>query len=142
MQREELGHVAKDKQVEVTAVFTSKGDWKDSFSFLKRCSKVDAAAVLKRYGEKGVAALAAATPVDTGLAASSWSYDIQKDASGATLNFNNSDIEGGYNVAILVIYGHGTRSGVYVRGRDFVTPALAPIIDELSSEIWGEVNGL
>lgn len=122
--------------------FTSKGDWKDSFSFLKRCSKVDVTAVMKRYGEKGVAALAAATPVNTGLVASSWSYSIQEDASGVTLNFNNSDIEGGYNVAILIIYGHGTRSGGYVHRRNFVTPALDPIIDELASEIWGEVNGL
>ena len=96
--------------------------------------------VLHAAGQKGVEALKKATPKDTSLAASSWGYTVDGVDGDYTITFHNYDIEGGYNVAVLIQYGHGTGTGGYVAGRDFINPALQPIFDNLADDVWKEIN--
>lgn len=95
--------------------------------------------LLDKYGKLGVQALQDATPRDTGLASSSWNYTIDRSSDGVRLSWSNSDIENGYNVAILIQYGHGTKSGTYVEGRDFINPAMQSIFDNIAKDLWKEV---
>lgn len=109
-------------------------------SFLERCLNVVKLGNLDKYGRRGVDALRAATPKDTGLAASCWSYEINRTKEGVTLEWHNSDIEHGYNVIIGIQYGHATKSGSWVEGMDFINPALRPIFEEIKDELWREVT--
>lgn len=118
---------------------TNKGDFSKTIDFLKKANN-NVLPVLHAAGQKGVEALERATPKDTQLAASSWGYTIDGDSGNYTITFHNYDIEGGYNVAILIQYGHGTGTGGYVAGRDFINPALQPIFDSLADDIWKEIN--
>lgn len=97
---------------------------------------------LDRYGREGVAALAAATPRDTGLTANSWSYTVVRTKKRATISFHNSNIQNGVPIAIILQYGHGTRNGGWVEGRDYINPAIQPIFDKLASDAWKEVTKL
>ena len=90
---------------------------------------------LQQYGRRGVDALSAATPINTGNTAGSWSYDIQETASGLTINWYNSNINDGVNIAIILQYGHGTGTGGYVQGIDYINPALRPVFEKLSEEV-------
>lgn len=112
-----------------------KGNFKKTEQFLKNCWNMYDSGILDYYGRKGVAALSNATPVRTGLAANSWYYEIEKTNGGVKIIWSNSDIEGDCNVAILIQYGHGTRNGGYVRGIDYVNPAMRPIFDEIAEEL-------
>lgn len=118
---------------------TDKGDFSRTIKFLKNADS-NVLPALHAAGQRGVEALRNATPKDTQLAASSWGYTIDGDAGNYTITFHNYDIEGGYNVAILIQYGHGTGTGGYVAGRDFINPALQPIFDNLADDIWKEIN--
>lgn len=118
-----------------------KGDLKKTEKFLKGARAFNVRGLLKRYGEAGVRALAAATPKDSGLTASSWGYEIQTDSSEARVIWTNSNVVEGYPIAILLQYGHGTGTGGYVQGRDYINPALAAIFDELAAAAWKEVTG-
>ena len=118
---------------------TNKGDFSKTIDFLKKANN-NVLPVLHAAGQKGVEALERATPKDTQLAASSWGYTIDGDSGNYTITFHNYEIEGGYNVAILIQYGHGTGTGGYVAGRDFINPALQPIFDSLADDIWKEIN--
>ena len=95
---------------------------------------------LEQFGKRGVEALSSATPVDTGLASKSWYYKITKTKNSATITFNNSDIENGVPIAIILHYGHATRNGGWVEGRDYINPAIQPIFDELAKNAWKEVT--
>lgn len=95
--------------------------------------------LLTKYGQRGVAALSAATPIDTGKTAASWSYDIVKEDGKIKLTFNNSNIQNGVNIAIILDVGHGTRHGGYVVGRDYINPAIGPVLQQLAEELWKEV---
>lgn len=97
---------------------------------------------LAEYGEKGVEALAEATPKDTGLTASSWVFDIVKTKSGTQLSWSNTNEIDGFNVARALQYGHGTGSGGYVRGQDYINPAIRPVADEISEGVWKEIESL
>lgn len=108
--------------------------------FLERVLEKIKMGSLDRYGRMGVDALSKATPVRTGLAASSWYYTIKRSNGSTTLTWHNSDIEGGYNVAILLQYGHGTRSGGYVQGIDYINPALKPVFEQMANDLWEEVK--
>ena len=121
---------------------SSNGDWSKTTSFLRRAYKLDIGALLKKYAEQGLKALSAATPVDTGLAASSWGYRIDVKKGESTITWTNSDIEGGCSVVLLIQYGHGTRNGGYIQGRDFINPAMQPVFDDMVEEIWKEVEKL
>ena len=105
---------------------------------LKKDKNIDG----NRYGAQGVAALAAATPVDSGLAARSWYYTVGSQNGSYWIDFHNNDIEGGAPVVILIQFGHGTRNGGYVVGRDFINPAIQPIFEQIKSDVWKEVSSV
>lgn len=119
-----------------------KGDFSKTYRFLNRDIKSSYIKVLERYGKAGVAALASATPVDTGVTASSWYYTIEIKGGSARINFCNSNIQNGVPIAIILQYGHGTRNGGWVEGRDYINPAIRPIFDNITDEAWREVTKL
>ena len=116
------------------------GDFKKAEKFLKTMNKRDYMAILRRYGEQGVAALREATPKDSGITADSWSYEIKKDNKGYTIYWNNSSINRGINIALLIQYGHATGSGVYIEGIDYINPALKQTLSDMANELWREVE--
>lgn len=121
--------------------FKQKGNFKKTLSFLNQDPLEKEKTILAKYGEKGVAALQNATPVETGLTASSWYYQIRiKDNRSLALEFCNSNIQNGVPIAILLQYGHATKSGTWVEGVDYINPAVAPIFDKIADEIWKEVT--
>lgn len=119
-----------------------KGDYKKTEQMLKKAIGKNYRSILDKYAQQGVAALSSATPKDTGFTAGSWTYDIIIDANGISIEWHNTHIEKGYaNIAILLQYGHGTRTGGYVQGRDYINPALRPIFDKMAKDVWKEVIG-
>lgn len=120
---------------------STKGTWKKTHTFLNTIKQQDYFSNLDKLAEEGVNALSLASPVDTGRLASSWDYEIEKNQNGVIIRWLNHDIEGGSNVALLVQYGHATRRGTYVEGRDFINPAMEPIFDRIADEVWKEVCG-
>jgi len=121
--------------------FRQKGDYSKVTKWLERAKESVNLGLLNKYGEKGVAILSAATPKDTGKTASSWSYEIEQGHGRATLTFYNSNIvDDWFSVAIALQYGHGTRNGGWVEGRDYINPAIQPLFDELADEAWREVT--
>lgn len=113
-----------------------KGDFKKVEKFLKRVSKKEYLKILDKYGQKGAQALASATPVDSGKTASSWGYEIHDNC----IYWTNNNINKGVNIAVILQYGHGTRNGGYVQGRDYINPAIRPIFDGMVDDIWKEVT--
>ena len=122
--------------------FRQKGDFKKVTRYFERVKEVVHLGDLDKYGREGVSALASATPVDSGLTASSWSYEIVHNKGSATINFNNSNIQNGVPIAIILQYGHGTRNGGWVQGRDYINPAIQPIFDKIAENAWREVTKL
>lgn len=120
--------------------FRHKGDFSKTTRFLERAKHVVRLADLDRFGREGVAALASATPVESGLTASSWYYEITYTKSGAKIAFNNSNIQNGVPIAIILQYGHGTGTGGWVEGRDYINPAIQPIFNRIVDEAWREVT--
>lgn len=118
---------------------TSKGDFSKTFKFLKKMEHFDVNKILEKYAKEGVSALAAATPVDSGTTANSWSYEIQTNGESATIYWTNTNINKGVNIALILQYGHGTGTGGYVQGRDYINPAIRPIFDKIAEEAWSEV---
>lgn len=96
--------------------------------------------ILENYGAQGVAALSAATPVDSGKTANSWSYKVDIQSDHASIYFENSNINDGVNIAVILQYGHGTGTGGYVAGRDYINPALQPVFDNIADAAWKEVQ--
>lgn len=119
---------------------TSKGDFRRTEAFLKKMSRRDIFKVLSKYGQEGVAALSSATPVESGLAASSWSYEVENNRRSASISWLNHDIERGFPVAIMLQFGYGTGTGGYVQGRDYINPAIKPIFDKIAESVWREVT--
>lgn len=119
---------------------TQKGDFKKTEKFLKKAMGKDYLDVLEKYAQRGVLALSAATPVDTGETASSWSYEIVQNGSRLSIFWKNSNVQKGVNIAVILQTGHGTRNGGYVSGRDYINPALRPIFDEIANSAWKEVT--
>lgn len=120
--------------------FKHRGDFRRTKKFLRR--KFSFSRLLNEYGKRGVEALSIATPKDTGEASSSWYYNVSKTDTGYMLSWSNSKMAGGVPLVVLLQYGHGTRGGTYVPGQDFINPALLPVINRLSEDLWKEVlNG-
>ena len=119
-----------------------KGDFSKLTTYLVSLKKAVTPKMLEQYGKAGVAALTSATPYDTGLTANSWYYKIEIKDGMATISFNNSNIQNGVPIAIILQYGHGTRNGGWVEGRDYINPALQPIFDKLADDAWREVTKL
>lgn len=122
--------------------FSQKGDFSKFTKFLERAKEVAKLSDLDRYGREGVAALSSATPKDTGLTASSWEYEIEHKDGSVSISFYNTNVNNGVPIAIILQYGHGTRNGGWVEGRDYINPAIQPIFDKIAREAWEEVTKL
>ena len=123
-------------------VFRHKGDFSKTISYLEKAKLAVKISSLDRYGREGVAALKSATPVDTGLTANSWYYKIKSEKDSITISFHNSNIQNGVPIAIILQYGHGTKNGGWVQGRDYINPAIQPIFDKIANNVWKEVTKL
>ena len=121
--------------------FVQKGNFSKTWKFFERCKNLVHLGVLDQYGREGVAALSMATPVDTGNAANSWRYQVVNNKDGLSIEWLNDDLtRDGVPVVILLQYGHGTGTGGYVRGQDFINPAMKPIFDKIADSVWKEVT--
>jgi ribose 1,5-bisphosphokinase PhnN len=120
--------------------FTTKGDWGKTYSYLKRLQSNQAFAIMEKYGQRGVTALSAATPVDSSETANSWIYEVVRRKGYFAIHWHNTHMEDGIPIAVILQYGHGTGTGGYVEGRDYIMPAIQPIFDEMVNEIWREVT--
>lgn len=118
-----------------------KGDFSKAEKYFKKLMESDELQFLMKYGQKGVAALSLATPVDTGKTAASWTFDIIQEDGLIKLTFNNTNIQNGINIAIILDVGHGTGNGGYVVGRNYIEPAIQPVFDEMAKNAWKEVYG-
>ena len=122
--------------------FRQKGDFSKTRRYLEKSKTAIRLSDLDKYGRQGVAALASATPVDTGLTASSWDYTIENRNGIIKISFTNSNIQNGVPIAVILQYGHGTGTGGWVQGRDYINPAIQPIFDEIVNNAWREVTKL
>ena len=120
--------------------FTHKGNFNKTSKFLRNASKADILQILNRYGRKGVDALAAATPTRTGITAESWDFEISGGRGSYTITWTNSHINKGVPIAVILQYGHGTGTGGWVQGRDYINPAIRPIFDAIAESAWREVT--
>lgn len=119
-----------------------KGDFSKVTGYLEKLKEIARAGILDKYGHEGVAALSSATPVDTGNTAESWYYTIEHTRGSAVIAFNNSNVQNGVPIAIILQYGHGTGTGGWVQGRDYINPAIQPIFDAIANNAWKEVTQL
>lgn len=117
-----------------------KGDFSKTIKFVKNANGTKYLAALERYGREGVAALASATPVESGTTANSWYYEIERGRGFSKIVFNNSNIQNGVPIAVILQYGHGTGTGGWVQGRDYINPAIQPIFDKIADNAWREVT--
>ena len=121
-------------------MFRVTGSFSRTDRALRKMSSDIYGKLLDQYGQEGVNALSSATPMRTGLVASSWYYEVEKTRSSATIAWKNSDIENGFPVAIMLQYGHGTGTGGYVQGLNYINPALRPIFDRIAEDVWKVVT--
>lgn len=117
-----------------------RGNFNKTEKFFKKAQKDEFFDRLDRYARMGVSALESATPVDSGLTASSWDYEIHQSRNSAKIVWTNSNINQGVPIAIILQYGHGTRNGGYVQGRDYINPAIKPVFDRIAEGVWKEVT--
>ena len=122
--------------------FSHRGDFSKTFRYLGKAKDAVKIGDLDKYGREGVAALASATPIDTGRTADSWEYKIERTKDTVSISFNNTNIQNGVPIAILLQYGHGTGTGGWVQGRDYINPAIQPIFDKIADNAWREVTKL
>lgn len=122
--------------------FRQKGDFSQLSKYFERVKEAARVGILDKYGQAGVEALSSATPVDTGETASSWYYEIEHRNGSASIMFNNSHLNKGIPIAIILQYGHGTGNGGWVEGRDYINPAIRPIFDKIADQAWKEVTKL
>lgn len=122
--------------------FRQKGDFSKLTRYFERVKEVVKLGDLDKYGREGVAALESATPFDTGLTASSWRYEIDHGKDSVSISFYNDNIQNGVPIAIILQYGHGTRNGGWVQGRDYINPVIRPLFDKIADEAWKEVTKL
>lgn len=120
--------------------FVHKGNFKKTEKFLSAAQKGNFYRHLEEYGQRGVMALASMTPIESGKTALSWDYEIVHNAKGISIYWKNSNIQNGVNIAVILQYGHGTGTGGYVQGRDYINPAIRPIFDEIAEQVWKEVT--
>jgi hypothetical protein len=118
----------------------STGNFSHMEKFLANMKKRTYLDVLNKYGEAGVQALSSATPKDTGLTSECWYYQIKQEFGKSIISWENTHFNEGVNIAVILQYGHGTKNGGYVRGRDYINPAIRPIFDEIANQAWKEVQ--
>ena len=122
--------------------FTVKGDFKKTSDFLKALKERRQFKILEKYAQKGVDALREATPKRTGLTSESWSYEIEQTPKSIVITWTNSNFNQGVPIALVIQYGHGLPNGGYVKGIDYINPAMQPLFDELADQVWKEVSSL
>lgn len=122
--------------------FRHQGDFSKLSRYLERVKEAAKISILDKYGKEGVAALSSATPVESGITASSWNYEITHENDSSVISFTNSNINKGVPIAIILQYGHGTGTGGWVQGRDYINPAIQPLFDKIANEAWREVTKL
>lgn len=120
--------------------FTTKGTWDKTTRYLNSLKSNQAFSILEKYGQRGVAALSAATPIESSETANSWTYEIVRKKGYYAIHWHNTHMEDGIPIAVILQYGHGTGTGGYVQGRDYIMPTVQPIFDEMVNEIWREVT--
>ena len=120
----------------------NKGSFKNTFNFFRKSKDMRIDGILEKYGRIGVDILSSATPMDSGTTSSMWRYEIVKTQGGSTISWYNDNINKGVNIALILQYGHGTRTGGYVQGRDYINPALRPVMDQAAVELWKEVTSV
>ena len=120
--------------------FRQKGDFSKASRYFERLKEAAKLGVLDKYGREGVAALASATPTEIGLTASSWTYEIERKGNSVSIVYKNSNINKGVPIAVILQYGHGTGTGGWVQGRDYINPAIQPVFDRIADEAWKEVT--
>ena len=120
--------------------FKHQGDFSKTEKYFKNLKNGSYLKDLDKYGQRGVAALASATPVDSGKTANSWYYEITNKNGSVKISFHNSNIQNGVPIAVILQYGHGTRNGGWVQGRDYINPSIQPIFDEIVNNAWKEVT--
>ena len=121
-------------------VFEHSGSFKNLDAFLSKMSKADISSLLNTLAQEGVRALQSATPVDSGLTAASWGCKVSGGRGGYTITWTNSHVVSGVPIAIILQYGHGTGTGGYVAGRDYINPAIRPIFDRIAEQAWKVVT--
>lgn len=139
---EERNIIPEDRRKPFMISFRHKGDFSKLTNYFERLKKAARLSILDKYGREGVAALASATPVDSGATANAWYYEIEQSKGSAVISFYNSNINKGVSIAIILQYGHGTGTGGYVQGRDYINPAIQPVFDKIADEVWKEVTAL
>lgn len=122
--------------------FRQQGDFSKLTRYLERVKTAAKISSLDKYGREGVAALASATPADSGLTADSWEYEIKHTNGSAVISFRNTNVHNGVPIAIILQYGHGTGTRGWVQGRDYINPAIQPIFDKILEDAWKEVTSL
>lgn len=120
--------------------FESSGSFRNTESFLRNAPKANIRGILESLGQRGVRALSAATPQESGLAAAGWYYEVKRTRGGWEIIWSNSDVESGFPVAVMLQYGHATGTGGWVQGRDYINPAIKPIFDEIADQAWKAVK--
>ena len=119
-----------------------KGDFSKFNRYLERLKEAVKLGDLNKYGRQGVQALSSATPIESGETANSWYYKINRTKESVSITFHNSNIQNGVPIAIILQYGHGTGTGGWVEGRDYISPAIQPIFDKIAEDAWKEVTSL
>ena len=121
--------------------FKHEGDFSNTERFFKRAKDILSKYnyILDKYGQEGVLALASATPIDSGMTASSWDYRVYTTKNFLKISWTNSNVINGVPIAVIIQYGHGTGTGGYVQGRDYINPVMRPIFDRIARDIWAEV---
>lgn len=119
---------------------TNKGDFAKTFSFLNASKNMNLNSILDKYGKEGVSLLSKNTPIDSGKTSTSWAYKIENKKGKISINWYNTNVVNGVNIAIILQYGHGTQNGGYVKGRDYINPSLLPLFNRMTEEIWKEVT--
>jgi hypothetical protein len=118
----------------------SSGSFAKTTKFLEFLQSNRMFNVLDRYGREGVDALSRATPRETGETAGSWRYTVTHTAGRHAINWYNTHKEDGVNIAVILQYGHGTGTGGYVEGIDYINPAIRPVFDRILEDIWRQVT--
>lgn len=120
--------------------FSATGDFKRTYKFLNNVSEAKIFKTVSKVADEGVRALAAATPQDSGLTAASWAYTVKIASGSAVITWTNGHVVDGTPIAIILQYGHGTGTGGYVQGRDYINPAMRPVFDRIANEVWKAVK--
>lgn len=123
-------------------VIKHRGDFRNTEKFFNSAKKADYLRILSKYAVKGVSALSAATPIDSGKTSASWDYEIQMSKNSLQIYWTNSNFVDGISIAVILQYGHGTKTGGYVQGRNYIKPAIRPVFNEIAEQAWREVTKL